>query len=242
MQNGMSTAPMRAAARSCLLTVTSLWGCVHLGACGPDEDTIVPAVQQTRPADGELWPADRPLTVAFDAWLDPDTVRDDVVVLSSGEQAVAVWVEYDPVGRAVRVYPFIGLSPGLGYSLAIDPSRLRALGGDAGGEVVEVGFRAGPAEGYVPPPTPSDAEMADLFAERCGCHGPEPSAFPALTREAMLGVPSRRLPERLLVDPGRPLESLLVLRVLEGYPGVRGMQKSLSDEERRRIVRWVAGM
>lgn len=242
MQNAMSTGPMRVAARSRLMTAASLWGCVYLGACGPTEDTIVPVVQQTRPADGEQWPADRPLTVGFDAWLDPDTVRDDVVVLSSGEQAVPLWVEYDPVGRAVVAHAFGGLSPGLGYTLTVDSARLAALGGDAGRQVVSVGFRAGPAEGFAPPPTPSDAEMADLFAERCGCHGPEPAAFPALTRQAMLGVPSRRRPEVLLVDPGRPLESELVLRVLDGYPGVRGMAKSLSDEERRRIVRWVAGM
>lgn len=239
MPNGMSTARMTAAPRFRLVLVTSLLGWAYLSACGADGDTLVPVVEATRPAPGEVWPADRPLTVIYGSWLDPRTVRDGVATLSSGELETAVGVAYDPVGPAVMVYPLTALRPGLGYTLTLDGARLTALGGDVGGATVTVGFRAGPVEGWSPPPAPSDGEMADLFARRCGCHGPAPAASPALTREAMVGVPARRRPDRLLVEPGRPLDSELVLRVLPDHPGVRGMEKTLTDDERRQIIRWV---
>lgn len=242
MPDGMSTAAMRAITRFFLLCMTAPLGWAGLSSCGPEADTIVPDVIATHPAAGALWAADRPLEVQFDTWLEPATVEDGRVELTSGELGAAVWVEYDPVGPSLVIHPFVALRPGLGYRLAIDGEGLAPLGGGPGAASIELGFRAGAPVGWQPPPMPSDAEMLALFDRRCGCHGPAPAAFPALTRQALVGVPSHRQPERLLVAPGRPLESQLVLRVLDGYPGVRGQPKVLSDDERRQIVRWVRGL
>lgn len=242
MPNGMSTARMRAITRFSLWTAPHmLWGLL-LGACGPEADTIVPSVVETRPEAGTEWPADVPMTVVFDQWLEPGSVADGVVELRSGELTASVWVEYDPVAPGLVVHPFFPLRAGLGYVLTVDGAALEALGGGAADGAWSVGFRAGPAVGWAAPPIPSDAEMADLFAGRCGCHGPEPAVFPPLTRAGLVGAASRRRPGRSLVARGRPMQSELVLRVLADYPGVLGMQKALSDDERRRIIRWVQAL
>lgn len=194
---------------------------------------------ETRPSAGQQWPADEPMQVPVDQWLEPFSVTDAVATLTSGELTAATRVEYDPVGPRLLVYPDVALRPRLGYVLTIDGTALSALGGGPGDEVRTVGFTAGPPSGWQRPPVPGDAEMATLFAERCGCHGPSGDVFPTLTRDGVLGVASARRPERLLAQPGRPMQSQLVLRVLADYPGVRGMQKALTDAERRAIVRWV---
>lgn len=242
MPTGMSTAAMPVAPRFTLVKILLLGGWSHLTACAPETDTIVPTVTDSRPRAGETWPADRPLTVTFDHYLDPDTITDGLARLTSGELPVATWVEYDPVGPAVEVHPFIDLRPGLGYTLTLATEAIEALGGAAGAGPVELRFIAGPPLGTPPPGTPSDAAVAQVFDARCGCHGPAPAAFPALRRDALVGVPSARQPDRVLVIPGRPMASYLVQRILEDYPGVRGMEKALSDDERRLIVRWVEGL
>ncbi len=239
MPNGMSTARMRATTRFFHRTTAWVALCLLLGACGPETDTVVPVLGETRPAAGALWPADEPFVVAVDRWLEPGSVDGDAVGLTSGELSAGLRVEYDPVGPALVVHPNTALRPRLGYVLTIDGSQLVALGGGPGDELRTVSFEAGAPSGWAPPPVPSDAEMAELFAGRCGCHGPAQAVFPTLDRAGLLGVRSQRQPERALVVPGRPMHSQLVLKILADYPGVRGMQKTLTDDERRRIIRWV---
>jgi len=233
---------MRTTLRFRLPTAAALSVGLLLSGCGPDADIVIPSIVETRPPPGGQWPADEPLEVHFDGWLDPQTVDDRVAELTSGELSATVTVEYDPVAPGLVVRPLFGLRPGLGYVLTVDGEAVSALGGEPGAGVTTVGFRAGPPSGWLPPPVPSDAEMQALFAERCGCHGPDQAVFPTLDRAGLVGVTSRRQPDRALVVPGRPMRSLLVLKVLDAYPGVRGMQKALTDAERRQIVRWVRGL
>ena len=242
MPNGMSTARMRATTRFFSVNTARLAVCLLLGACGPESDEVVPLIGQTRPAAGQQWPADEPLVVEVDRWLEPSSVSAAAVTLTSGELTAGVRIQYDPVGPSLMVRPDRALRPGLGYVLTVDGSAFEALGGGPGHEVRAVSFEASFPSGWQAPPAPSDEEMADLFAGRCGCHGAEQMVFPTLDRAGLVGVESRRQPGRSLVVPGRPMDSHLVLKVLADYPGVRGMQKTLSDDERRQIVRWVRNL
>ena len=87
-------------------------------------------------------------------------------------------------------------------------------------------------------PVDFDTDLKPIIEARCGCHGPEPAAFPELKPDAMIDQAAQRQENRVLVRPGEPLRSYLIQRILEEYPGVRGMEKELNDEERRLFIRW----
>lgn len=199
----------------------------------------------TEPVEAAEHPADRALRVRFDRYLDPDVSGAVMVGLVSGDVGVGVDVAYDPVDRALVISPQFELRPGIGYVLTVARDGLRGFDGAVLESDLTLHFIAGlavdPPVG-APAPVDFDDEVAPVLAARCGCHGPEPAAFPPLTPAGLINVESQRQPGRILVRPGRPLRSYLIQRVLVDYPGVRGQPKTLDDAERRLLIDWVSGL
>jgi hypothetical protein len=204
-------------------------------------------VASSDPAAGAAIAADAPLRVVFDRYLDPGMGWDQAATLQSGDLAVGADVAYDPAGPALVVVPRLALRPGLGYRLTLSADVIRGIDGSKLDDDVEIGFATTPAAGRpAPAPVDFDADLAPLFADRCGCHGPEPKVYPPLTRDALLSLPARRDPHLPLVAPGAPLRSLLVLKLLPGYPGILGEamppDHALSGDAIRQVVAWVASL
>ncbi len=172
---------------------------------------------------------------------------DAAVTLSSADVAVGADVGYDPAGPDLVVIPRLALRPGLGYRVAVRADVLRGIDGSELEEDVEIAFVAerSPA---APPTAPVDfeADLAPVFARECGCHGPEPKVYPPLTADALLALVPQRDPELPFVAPGAPLRSLLVLKVLPGYPGLLGEtmppDHPLPPDEIRLVVEWVRAL
>lgn len=199
-------------------------------------------VVSTIPDQGETVSADRVLRIVFDRYLDVASITPTSIALRSGEAAASIVVGYDPVDRALLVQPTTPMRPGLAYALVIDPGAVAGLDGAGLAAPFTLDLRAGPAAGANDPPGVDYArDVAPIVEARCGCHGPD-GVFPTLTPAGLIGVESARAPGRVLVVPGRPMQSRLIERILPDYPGVRGMDKVLTDAERRVFVRWVEGL
>jgi len=90
---------------------------------------------------------------------------------------------------------------------------------------------------------------AEIFAPTCvhpGCHGGDaPAAGLLLTKaaayDAMVGVPAKRRPERLLVKAGDPEGSYVVERLSAGgdTPRMPIGHAPLSDEQLERVRAWI---
>lgn len=203
------------------------------------------SVVATEPAAGAVHPADAPLRVVVDRYLDPDVPVVNAATLSSGEATFAARVGYDPVSRALLVVPPVPLRADLGYTLTVHADALVGYQGETLAEDFAFGFRAGRARAprTALPPADFDRDVRPVLEAKCDCHGPEPAVYPALTPEALIGARSQRQPDRVLVEPGRALHSYLVQRVLPEYPGVRGLpmpvEAPLDEEALRMLVSWV---
>lgn len=216
--------------------------CAFVVSCGTQETAPALEVVATAPVDDSTWPADLPIEVRFDRYLDPTAINESDVVVTSGEVGVTVDLGYDPVSKALIIEPAGNLRVGVAYVVRVRAGEVRGIDGSLLAEDWVLHFTAGSLRNPEPPAPVSFADLEPVFAERCGCHGPAPSAFPALTPADLIDQPAARQPGRTLVVPGRPMSSYLVQRVLEAYPGVVGGEKALSDAERRQIVHWVEGL
>lgn len=222
-----------------------LWPIVALLACAPDGEIGTLSVLTTEPASGAVHPNGAALRVRFDHYLDPDEPLGDAATVASAERSVAARVSYDPVDRALLVLPDRPLRVGVAYTITVHADVVRGFAGETLATDVTVGFVSGsPVAPRDPlPPVDFATEIAPVLEARCDCHGPEPAVFPPLDPESMSGVESQRQPDRVLVLPGRALDSYLVQRILVDYPGVRGLpmplESPLTETEQRLVVSWV---
>jgi hypothetical protein len=203
-------------------------------------------VEGTTPVGGGALAADAAIRVRFSAYLEPGLRWGSGARLLSGDQEVGFSAGYDPVDRALVVQPSIDLRVGLAYTFALDAESVRAVDGRALEAPVEIDFVAGPptgdraergAAGFF------DTGLRLMLDRKCTCHGPAPRDWPALRPDTLINVPSRRDPGRMLVAPGDPLNSTLVLKLLPDYPGVSAEpmppEGPLAPEEIRRVLAWV---
>jgi hypothetical protein len=212
-----------------------------------DADPESLSVVTSAPRAGARHPAADPLRVRFNRYLDPRLDWDLAVTLTSADVPIGIDVGYDPAGPDLVVLPRLALRPGLGYRVVVAADAVRGIDGSTLDDDVEIGFVAAPGEAAPPPaPVDFDADLAPLFARRCGCHGPEPAVYPPLTAGALLGLEPQRDPTLPFVAPGAPLRSLLVLKVLPGYPGLLGEtmppDHPLAPDEIRQVVEWVRAL
>lgn len=215
------------------------WG---LG-CVADPAATGPSLVRTTPDLSAPIPAGAPIAIHFAEYLDVDQLA-RAVELRSGDLSFAAQVGYDPVARAVLVLPDRGLRPHLGYQLTLPAHQIVGLDGAPLADDLVLDFVTVPGAVAPPAPPPTWAQIAPIFAERCGCHGPQ-GDYPTLSEAVLLSAESRRQPGVRLVEPGLPLRSHLVQRLLPDYPGVRGAQMPpdgpLADAELRAIIGWVEG-
>jgi mono/diheme cytochrome c family protein len=94
------------------------------------------------------------------------------------------------------------------------------------------------------------ADVQKIFSKRCvRCHtGAAPPRGLLLTREkagAVIGAASAERPDLLLVDPGKPEASYLLMKV-HGAEGIQGKQMPLGEtlpaDELKALEAWVAGL
>lgn len=142
-------------------------------------------------------PVDAPIELRFDRYLDPSTAIRQAVLVYSGSQSNAVFLEpeYDMVERVVRYRHFSGLTfqPGVLYTVELyvpsadHPDGFRAFDGAPiaeGGAPLGFSFRTSEQSPASPPPpetVPSCGDMLDIFSRTTssgamcsgsGCHRP----------------------------------------------------------------------
>lgn len=213
-------------------------------SCAPTPPQNQLFVTHSFPEEQGVLAADGQIKLYLSGHLDP-LVR-SYGELSLGREArnVAFSVGYDLVDRALVVIPDLDLQVGQVYQLAWQPQDVFSADGRELLAPFALEFVAGSptGRGAVDPLADHTAPPTALFERRCGCHQMG-QASPHLSPEHLIGRPSSRQPERLLVEPGAPRRSLLVLKILEDWPGLPGdpMPPSgpLSAEEQRQIIAWV---
>lgn len=190
--------------------------------------------------------ADGDVILFFDRYLDPTSDFRRGIVLKSGDVELPSSVAYDPVLRAVLLQPGLEFRPRLGYSITLVDARIAGIDGARLGADLSIDFVATLAKGDEKKPSPGWAQVEPILKRSCGCHGGPRPVYPELSPEALIGQPSVRQPGQLLVVPGRPLQSYLVLRILRDYPGVLGLPMPvddwLADEDAQALVSWVQGL
>ncbi len=214
---------------------------VSLG-CAPEASPTDLEIIATDPESEADHPADQAIRVFFDRYLEPTSEWSRIATLNSGEVRFGISTTYDPVDRAIVVRPRAPLRAGIGYVLRLDHERLTAMDGALLPQEFELPFLSVPASSQwneEPEVVSFESHLKPVIEEKCGCHGPAPGAFPPLQPDALIRQVSQRQPARILVEPGQPLQSYLIQRMLPEYPGVRGEPKDLTPDEVRLFITWI---
>ena len=211
-------------------------------------------------------PTDVVFRVTFDDYPDPDKVRSNSLLLTTGYFWVPGTYGVDLIGKAAVMRPISTLVTELGYGLHLRPA-LSSLAGCPGTSVdIEFVTGDGPA-GHAPPPPPAYQEsIQPIFDARCGggCHlGPgdtgdclaSPAADLSLCAAdswaRLVGVAARQSDKLRLVEPGDSARSYLLRKLLPAdtaggrLPGVVGQREPpgepLSEDQLRLIAAWIDG-
>lgn len=220
------------------LGILALAGCLVAPTPGPLR------VVDQQPAQGGDHPSGAPIRIIFDGYLEPGLPWRRAAVLRSADVNASIDVGYDPSGPALVIVPRVAMRADLAYELVLDPAIVRGVDGRVLPAEYVLGFTARDAPSISADPIIFSRDLAPIFERKCGCHGPEPLAFPPLVPNAMIDVPSPADPALSLVTPGDPLRSMLLLKVLPDYPQVRGLAMPpegppLSGETLRKLVSWI---
>jgi hypothetical protein len=227
------------------------------GACGP----LQPVAWTPQPSSLGV-PTDTVISIVFDDYPDPDTVRSSTLLLGTGPFWIPGAYSVDLLAKAAVLRPWRPLVSDLGYTVRIFPA-LHALSGCPVAAASRT-FRTGdgPAGGAAPP-VPAFAQIATLFGSRCagsGCHLdsggdclPAPAmALPlcaAAAWDALVDVPSAQLSGVRRVEPGNSARSYLLRKLLPPSPGslhppgAMGHRDPpdapLSDDQIRAVAAWI---
>ena len=205
-------------------------------------------------------PTDVVFRITFNDYPDPDTVRSNSLLLTTGFFWVPGTYGVDLVGKAAVVRPISWLAPDLGYALHLRPA-LSSLAG-CPGTSEEIEFITGNfATQEQPPAPPPFADVQEIFDTRCasGCHQGESggclapavadlSLCAAQSWDSLVQAPSRQTQQLLLVEPGDSARSYLLRKLLSTadggrLPGVFGHRDPpgdpLSEPQLRLIAAWI---
>ena len=210
-------------------------------------------------------PTDVVFRITFNDYPDPDTVRSDSILLTTGFFWVPGTYGVDLIGKAAVVRPIRPLSPDLGYSIHLRPALASLSGCPGPTEEIEFLTGAGPT-GDPPPETPPFAAVQAIFDTTCGngCHldlaapgGCVATAAAGLSLcagdawDALIGVRSRQTDQLQLVQPGDSARSYLLRKLLPAttdsgrLPGVYGQREPpgapLPEDQLRLIAAWIDG-
>ncbi len=208
-------------------------------------------------------PTDSLVNVAFSDYPDPDTVSVGTMLLTSGVFRVPEAYRVDLITRSVTMLPISELASNLGYSVTVMPG-VRSLAGCAG-QLAHAQFTTGDGPiGGSPPPPPTFADIAPIFAARCAgnCHAdPDGGCLDAPVaglslcasdaRNALIDVPSRENATLALVTPLGAARSYLIRKLVPSgpdggpIPGVLGQREPpdgpLPADQLRAISDWIDG-
>jgi hypothetical protein len=208
-------------------------------------------------------PTDVVIRITFDDYPDPDTVRSNSLLLTTGFFWVPGTYGVDLIGKAAVVRPISWLSPDLGYALHLRPA-LSSLAG-CPGTSEEIEFLTGGGPAYPPAPEmPPFEEVQAIFEARCagGCHLAEDGSGGCVTPgdgdlslcaahswNSLVQAKSNQTQDLLLVQPGDSARSYLLRKLLPAttdggrLPGVAGHRDPpgdpLSEPQLRLIAAWI---
>jgi hypothetical protein len=212
-------------------------------------------------ANGIGVPTDVTFRITFDGYPDPDTVRSNTLLLTTGYFWVPGSYGVDLIGKAAVMRPISRLVPQLGYSLHLRPALASLEGCPGTSQEIEFQTGDGPA-GDEPTPAAAFADVQGIFSARCasGCHLGDDDfclATPAgslslCSAEAwdrLVAVPSRERNDLRLVEAGNSARSYLLRKLLpatgSGGPitGVFGQREPpgepLSEDQLRAVASWI---
>ena len=155
-------------------------GCSYPSAQQPEPGTCVPlTVVSSTPPDGATGlPTDGSIRLDMSDFPDPDSVRLDTVLLSSGIYTRLGGFVVDFITRSIQFAPRNPLQADLTYEVTVAPTVRSLTGCTAVSDQRTFSTGAGPADPPVPAPeVPAWSAILPIFAARCGgsqCHRPAP--------------------------------------------------------------------
>ena len=210
-------------------------------------------------------PTDVTFRLTFDDYPDPDTVRSDSILLTSGFFWVPGSYGTDMIDKTAVMRPIRPLSPGLGYSLHLRPALSSLAGCPGSSEEIEFITGDGPSGDTPQPPATFDS-VQRIFGAHCagaGCHLaagdpgdgclPAPAAGLSLCApeawDQLVAVPSRQDNQLQRVEAGNSARSYLLRKLLPASPsggpiaGVYGQREPpgepLPEDQLRAIATWI---
>ncbi len=254
---------------SALVLGGSAGGCSYPSAEQPFPGTCAPlTVVSSTPADGtgDL-PTDAPISLTFSDFPDPDSVRLDTVLLSSGVYTRLGGFSVDLITRSVRFASRSPLQADLTYRVTVTSTVRSLTGCIASGDQRRFATGDGPSNPPLPPPSvPSLSAILPIFAARCaggGCHRPDPDDGSCLEApaqglslcdrdawSALVNTDATELAGMKRVLPGDAARSYLMRKLVTGpsggpVPTAVGQREPpdapLADDDLRAISDWIDG-
>lgn len=205
--------------------------------------------------------------ITFDDYPDPDTVRSNSILLTTGYFWVPGNYGVDLIGKAAVMRPIRDLSRQLGYGLHLRPALSSLAGCPGTSEDIQFITGDGPATPPAPLTASFEADVQPIFDARCGggCHlaaddaGGGCAAAPAGglslcaadSWASLAARPSKQTDSLRLVEPGDSARSYLLRKLLpatrSGGPiaGVYGQREPpgdpLPEDQLRLIAAWIDG-
>jgi hypothetical protein len=206
-------------------------------------------------------PTDVTFRITFDGYPDPDTVRSNTVLLTTGYFWVPGSYGVDLIGKAAIMRPISNLASQVGYALHLRPA-LSSLDG-CPGTSAELEFQTGDGPANDPPAAPATfADVQNIFSARCagGCHLGDDgfclsapagglSLCAAEAWDQLVTVPSRERNDLRLVEAGASARSYLLRKLVPAtgtggpIPGVFGQREPpgdpLPEDQLRAVASWI---
>jgi Big-like domain-containing protein len=253
-----------------LLTGALLAGCSYPSAEQPFPGACAPLTVLSSMPDDDAGgvPTDAPISLAVSDFPDPDSVRLDTVLLSSGVYTRLGGFFVDFITHSIRFTPRNQLQADLTYAVTLT-AGVRTLTG-CSAKFDQRTFRTGDGPSD-PPLTPPDvpafgAAILPIFAAHCGggsCHRPQPDDGSCLDAPAqglslcdrdafaaLVYADATELAGMKRVQPGDAARSYLIRKIVPGpnggpvptTPGHRDPPDApLPDTDLRAISDWING-
>jgi len=252
-----------------VLLAGTLLGCSYPSAQQPLPGTCAPltVVSSTPPDGARDLPTDGSIGLDMSDFPDPDSVRLDTVLLSSGVYTRLGGFVVDFITQSIRFTPRNPLQANLTYEVTVAPTVRSLTGCTAETDQRTFATGPGPADPPLPPPAvPAWSAILPILAARCGggqCHRPDPDDGSCLDapaqglslcdRDAYVALVSAEATELAgmkRVQPGDASRSYLIRKIVPGpdggpapsTPGHRDPPDApLAGSELRAISDWING-
>jgi len=252
-----------------VLLAGTLLGCSYPSAQQPLLGTCAPltVVSSTPPDGARDLPTDGSIGLDMSDFPDPDSVRLDTVLLSSGVYTRLGGFVVDFITQSIRFTPRNPLQANLTYEVTVAPTVRSLTGCTAETDQRTFATGPGPADPPLPPPAvPAWSAILPILAARCGggqCHRPDPDDGSCLDAPAqglslcdrdayaaLVYADATELAGMKRVQPGDAARSYLIRKIVPGpnggpvptTPGHRDPPDApLAEADLRAISDWING-